>query len=324
MKIRQITKRASRKEWWTANKKQLSQDATGYMFILPWIIGLLAFTAYPMIASVYLSFTNYSILKAPRWIGLANYENMFTKDPLFWKSVSNTAYFALLAVPLKLLIALLLAMLLAKKVRGIGVFRTIYYLPSLMPSVATTILFMFLLDPRSGIVNTVLTFFGFPRLGWLASSTWSKPALILMVLWAGSGWQMLVFLAGIKDIPHSLHEAAMIDGASAWKRFWKITIPLLTPTIYFNLIMGIINSFQIFAAAYVAAGGSDSAGLGSAGPLNSLLMYMVLLYRNAFRYFDMGYASAMAVALFVVLVTLTIIVHKTSNRWVFYESGQQS
>jgi len=306
------------------DKRQLRKDITGYLFVLPWIISLLVFTAYPMIYSMYLSLTRYSILKPPRWVGLNNFDVMFTKDPLFWKSVSNSVYYAVLMVPLKLIVALSLALLLAQKLRGIGFFRTAYYLPSLVPSVATTILFLFLLDPLGGIVNALLVALGLPRLGWMASATWSKPGLILMSLWAGSGWQMMVFLAGLKDIPEELHEAAMIDGASSWQRFWKVTLPLLTPSIYFNLIMGIINSFQVFASAYVAAGGSDAAGLGSAGPLNSLLMYMLLLYRYAFRYFDMGQASAMAVVLFFALVILTYVVTKTSGRWVYHESARRA
>jgi multiple sugar transport system permease protein len=277
-----------------------------------------------MIYSMYLSLTNYSILNPPRWAGLTNFDILFNKDPLFWKSVSNSIYYSVLMVPLKLVFALALALMLAQKLRGIGFFRTVFYLPSLVPSVATTILFLFLLNPLGGIVNALLMAVGFPRIGWMVSATWSKPGLILMALWAGTGWQMMVFLAGLKDIPEELQEAAMIDGANSWQRLVKVTIPLLTPAIYFNLVMGIIGSFQVFASAYVASGGSDAAGLGSAGPLNSLLMYMLLLYRYAFHYFRMGRASAMAVVLFVVLVILTYVVTKTSGRWVYYESGQTS
>lgn len=294
----------------------MRENLRGYLFVLPWILSLLAFTAYPMLASFYFSMTNYTILNPPKWIGLDNFRVMFTKDPLYWKSVYNSTYYTLLSVPLGLIMALLLALLLNQKVRGIGIYRTAYYLPSLMPAVAGTLLWMLLLDPRLGLVNTALRFLGLPRLGWLRSAAWSKPALILMAVWGGTGGTMLIFLAGLKEIPDSLREAAMIDGANAWQRFWHVTIPLLTPTVFFNLVMGIIWSFQVFTSAFVA-------GSGGAGPLNSLLMYMLLLYRYGFRYFNMGHASAMALVLFVVLVLITTALVKSSNRWVYYEIGRR-
>jgi multiple sugar transport system permease protein len=314
-------KEAKRRPRWSIGRRTLRKNLNGYRFVLPWIISLCVFTAYPMVYSIYLSMTEYTVLNPPRWVGLHNFDVMLNKDPLFWKSAYNSAYYAVIMVPLRLVVALGLALLLAQKLRGIGFFRTVYYLPALMPAVATTILFLFLLDPLNGIVNIAMRAVGLPRIGWLNSAMWSKPGLILMSLWAGTGWQMMVFLAALKDIPEELLEAATMDGANSWQRFRKVTVPLITPAIYFNLIMGIIGSFQVFASAYVAAGAIDPAYMGTAGPLNSLLMYMLLLYQYAFRYFDMGHASAMAVVLFIILVIFTYIVTKLSGRWVYYESA---
>jgi len=301
----------------------MRENVKGYLFVLPWLVSLVAFTAYPTVASLYFSMTNYTILNPPRWVGLHNFEVMFTKDPLYWKSVYNSAYYAGFAVPLQLIVALALALLLNQKVRGIGIYRTAYYLPALVPTVAATLLWMFLLDPRFGLMNAGLHLLGLPRLGWLKSSAWSKPGLILMSVWTGSGYRMLIFLAALKEIPQALYEAAMIDGANPWQRFCFVTIPLLTPAIFFNLVMGIIDSFQVFASAFVASGVSDSAYTGIAGPLNSLLVYMLLLYRYGFRYFEMGHASAMALVLFVVLLVITVALVKSSGRWVYYEGGER-
>ena len=298
--------------------RQLRRDLHAYLFLMPWLIGLLVFTAYPMIASFYFSLTKYTILNPPRWVGFENYAKMFTDDQLFWTSVGNTVFYTLLSVPLGLAVALGLALLLNQRAFGVGIYRTIFYLPSLVPVVASALLWKVMLDPQLGLVNSSLEAIGLPRLGWFASAAWSKPGLILMSLWVGSGGAMLIFLAGLKDVPQSLVEAAMIDGANRWQRLWHVVIPLLTPTIFFNLIIGIISSFQIFGTALVAGG----AG-GSAGPLNSLLMYMVLLYRHAFRFFEMGYASAMAVVMFIVLVLLTLVVVRSSDYWVHYEVGRR-
>ena len=303
--------------------RQLRRDLRAYLFLSPWLIGLLAFTAYPTLASFYFSLTKYNILTPPRWVGTDNYVKLFTNDPLFWTTVWNTAYYTLISVPLGLAVALGLALLLNQRRGGIGIYRTAFYLPSLVPAVVITLVWSVMLDPRLGLINTTLRAIGLPGPGWLRSAAWSKPALIMMALWSGSGAPMLIFLAGLKDIPASLLDAAMIDGANRWQRFRHVVLPLLTPTIFFNLIIGIINSFQVFTIAFIATSGSGVAGSGTggAGPLNSLLMYMVLLYRNAFRYFDMGYASAMAVVLFVALVLLTVVVVRSSDFWVHYESG---
>jgi multiple sugar transport system permease protein len=303
--------------------RRARDNIKGYLFISPWLLSLLVFTAYPVLASFYFALTDYNILNPPKWVGLTNFEVMFTKDPLFWRAVGNTIFYAVLSVPLQLIAGLFLAVLLNTHTRGIGIYRTIYYLPGLMPAVATALLWYVLLDPRLGLVNAGLEWLGLPRLGWMRSAAWSKPALILIAIWAGSGASMLIFLAGLKDIPESLLEAATIDGANAWRRFWHVTLPLLTPIVFFNLVIGIINSFQVFTVAFVAstAIGGGSSGAGPAGPLNSMLMYMIHLYRHAFRYFSMGYASALALLMFVVLVLLTVGLARSSSLWVYYEAG---
>lgn len=292
-----------------------NEAIAGLMFVLPWIISLLVFTLYPVLASFYYSFTQYSIIQEPKWIGLENYVTMFTTDPAFPVSVYNSAYYAFLAVPLGLLSSLGLALLLNMRVRFIGAYRTLFYLASLTPPVAATIIFVIMFQPRGGLINGVLGAFGLQGPAWFTDPDWAKPGLILLSLW-GVGASSLIFLAGLKDIPYELIEAASIDGANAWTRFWRITIPLLTPVILYNLVTGIIASFQVFTAALVIGGTTGK-------PQESLLMYFVHLYRNAFRYFNMGYASAMAVVLFIVVMVITAIIFKSTDRWVFYESEQR-
>lgn len=304
-------------------RRRTRETLRAYLFVSPWIVSLLVFTAYPVLASFYFSFTQYSVLNPPKWIGLDNFRTMFTKDPDYWKSVLNTLYFTGFSVPLSLIFALGLALLLNRPIRGIGFYRTAFYLPSLMPAVASTLLWVVILDPRLGLMNAGLQALGFPQIGWLKSATWSKPSLILMSLWTTAGPTMLIFLAGLKDVPASLLDAAMIDGANAWQRFRHVVLPLLTPTIFFNLLISIINSFQVFAIAFVAIAGASGANTSMAGPQNSLLMYMLLLYRSAFRFFNMGYASAMAFVMFVVLVLITLVLVRSSSYWVFYQAGRR-
>jgi multiple sugar transport system permease protein len=297
------------------SRMKRNEAIAGLAFVLPWIISLLVFTAYPVIASFYYSFTQYSIIQAPKWIGLENYVTMFTADPAFSVSVYNSAYYAFLAVPLGLLSSLGLALLLNMRVRFIGGYRTLFYMASLTPPVAATIIFVIMFQPRGGLINGILGFFGIQGPAWFTDPDWAKAGLIILSLW-GVGASSLIFLAGLKDIPYELLEAASIDGANAWTRLWRITIPLLTPIILYNLVTGIIASFQVFTAALVIGGTTGK-------PQESLLMYFVHLYRNAFRYFNMGYASAMAVVLFIFVMIITILIFKSTNRWVFYESEQR-
>jgi len=285
----------------------------GLLFVSPWIIGLLVFTAYPVIYSFYLSFTDYSIVQDPKWVGLQNYRTMFSVDPLFWTSVQNSAWFAIISVPLRLVFAFLLALLLAMDTKFMSTYRTLFYLPALVPPVAATIVFMLMFDPRTGLINQFIGLFGVEPIAWLLDPAWSKPAIVLMSMWA-LGVDSLIFLAGLKDVPQDVIDASSIDGAGPWRRLLNITLPLITPVILFNLVMGVIGSFQVFTQALIVGGTNGE-------PLDSTLMYMVLLYKNAFRYFSMGYASAMAVVLFVAVLLLTFVIFRSARFWVFYEEG---
>jgi multiple sugar transport system permease protein len=282
----------------------------GLLFTLPWIISLLAFTAYPVLASAFYSFTQYTIVQPPQWVGLENYQTMLTSDPSFWIAVRNSTYYALVSVPLGLIVSLLLALILNMSAKGIGAYRTIFYLPVLAPPVVSTIIFMLMFSPEGGLVNTMLRAVGIPAPGWLTDPAWSKPTLVLLSLW-GLGASTLIFLAGLKEVPQSLLESAAIDGAGPMRRLWHVTIPLLSPVILFNLVMGVINSFQVFTSAFVVGGTTGE-------PVESTLMYVVLIYRNAFRYFAMGYASALSVVLFLAILAITLLIFWTSRRWVFY------
>ena len=299
--------------------RALRDNLRAYAFVLPWLVSLLLFTAYPLLASFYFAMTRYTVIKPAEWIGFDNFVVMFTKDDLFWVAVWNTFYYTIISVPLQMAVALLLATMLNQSTRGIGFYRTAFYLPSLVPAVVTTLLWMLILDPRAGLANAVLQALGLPKLGWMYSAAWAKPSLIIISLWVGVGQPMLIFLAGLKDVPQSLLEAATIDGANRWQRYWRVIIPLLTPTLFFNLIITLIASFQVFTTAFVAT--ATASGATPAGPFNSMLVYMVHLYRQGFRYSAMGYASAMAVVLFIVLVLLTLLVVRSSRTWVHYEGA---
>jgi len=284
----------------------------GWLFILPWFIGFLWFDALPFILNLYLSFTDFSVgAVLPKWIGLANYRAMFGSDHLVGISFKNTVYYMAFSVPLLIILAFSLALLLNANIRGRGVYRTIFYLPSLVPTVASSIIWLFILRTRGGILNQALGLFGIKAIPWLTRPEWAKPALILMSLW-GFGGQTVIYLAGLQGIPEELYEAAEIDGAGGWQKLVHVTIPMMTPTIFFNLIMGIINSFQVFTSAFIMTAG---------GPLNSTLFYMLHLYNNAFSYFKMGYASAMATVLFFIILGLTLVLNRTSEQWVYYGGG---
>lgn len=279
-----------------------------YFFISPWLIGFILFTGGPIIASLYFSLTNYTVVSSPTFIGLDNYKNLF-KDPLFYKSLYNTAYYALFFIPLGILIAFSLAILLNQKVRGLAVYRTIYYLPSIVPAVANAILWIWLLNPQWGLINTGLRLIGIQGPGWLTSEQWAKPGIILMSLWGIGSW-IIIYLAGLQGVPEQLYEAAEIDGASKLQSFFYITVPLMTPTIFFTLVTGLIGAFQVFTQAYIMTNG---------GPVNSTLFYALYLFRNAFNYLKMGYASSMAWILFLIILSLTILQFTLAKRWVFYE-----
>ncbi len=285
--------------------------AMGLLFASPWVLGFLVFTLYPLIMSIYYSFTSFNVVQPAVWVGLNNYRELFFEDPVFWKALYNTLYFTVFSVPLCLAAGLGVAMLLNQKLPGQSVFRTLFFLPSIVPIVASSVLWLWVLNPESGLVNSLLMqWFGIQGPGWLASPEWSKPSLVLMSVW-GIGGAMVIFLAGLADVPPTLYEVAELDGAGAWAKFRHVTLPMLTPTILFNLVMDLIFSFQYFTQVYVMTGGKGS-------PVDSTMFYALYLYRNSFYYLRMGYASAMAWMLFVVILAATVGVLVSSRKWVFY------
>ncbi len=286
----------------------MKKSLVGYAFISPWLVGFLAFTAYPFLSSVYLSFTRYDVMTAPVWVGAANYHTLLSGDPLFWQSLGVTLKFALTAIPLGVVAGVTLALLLNLNLRGMGVYRTIFFVPSILPTVATSVVFLWLFNPEIGLINRLLRGIGVTGPEWLQSPKWALPSLVLMSLWAVGG-SMVIYLAGLKDIPAHLYEAATIDGASPWQRLRHVTLPMLSPVIFFNLIMGVIGVFQYFTEAYVMTQG---------GPADSTHFYALYLFERAFKYLDMGYASAMAWVLFLVIMAITGALFWTQRRWVHY------
>jgi len=284
-----------------------------YLCISPWLLGFVLFVLWPMVASLFISFTRWDLLSPAKFVGLQNYQKMFTRDPLFWQSLKVTAIYTSAYVPIELVGGLVLALIMNQKLRFVGVFRTIYYLPSVLPGVAFVVLWMWILHPDVGLVNTLLSYVGIEGPRWLADPDWALPALLMMSLW-GLGRSMVLYLASLKGIPQHLYEAAAIDGAGAWQSFWKITLPMLTPTIFFNLVLSIISTFQTFTSAFVATDG---------GPLDATLFYVLYLFRQAFQYFNMGYASALAWVLFVIIFVFTLLIVRSSGRWVYYEGERR-
>lgn len=283
--------------------------AIGLLFISPWILGFLIFRLVPFILSFYYSFTFYPILESPRWIGLNNYAQLF-QDSRFISAIYNTFYYALFAVPLAALFGVFLAMLLNMKARGMSAFRTIFYLPSITPVVATALVWLWMFNPRSGIINYVLSLVGIRGPGWLGSPEWSKPALILMSLW-GVGGAVVIYLAALQDVPRELLEAAELDGANTIQKVINITLPMISPVILFNVITGLIGAFQFFTEVHVMTGGSGS-------PAGTTMMMSIYLWQSAFQFFKMGYASAQAWILFIIIVVFTVILFRLSGKFVFY------
>ncbi|MFS0556301.1 carbohydrate ABC transporter permease [Brevibacillus sp. 179-C9.3 HS] len=299
----------------TVQPKKLRGRAflTPYLFILPWILGFLAFTLGPMLFSLVMSFFDWPVVGEVTFVGLDNYVNMFTDDPLFWQSLWITIKFALLFVPLNLFIALFLAMMLNQKIKGSGFFRTVFYLPSVISGVALAMIWAWVYDGEYGIFNYLLSLVGITGPDWLNDTSWALVAMVIASLW-GQGSMVLIFLAGLKSIPESLYEAASIDGAGAVQKFFRITLPMVSPTILFNLIMTIISAFQQLSLALLLTGG---------GPLQSTYFYAMYAYDNAFKYFKMGYASANSWFMFAIILVLTFLVFKTSGKWVYYEGDNR-
>lgn len=289
------------------------ENFVGYVFIAPWLIGFFVFTIYPILYSFILSFTSYNIVSSPKFIGLGNYIEMFFKDTLYWKSVKATFYYVFTAVPLRLIFALLVAMLLCRKTRAIGIYRSALYIPSLIGgSVAVAVMWRRIFM-ENGLLNAILRFVGIEsNIAWLGHPIYTIWTIILLGAWQ-FGSSMLIFLAGLKQIPETYYESALIDGAGPFRKFFNITLPLLSPVIFFNLIMQLINGFMIFTQGLIITGG---------GPLNTTLFYALYLYRKAFQYYQMGYGCAMAWVMLMVVAVLTALLFKTSKFWVYYEAKE--
>ncbi|WP_051167500.1 carbohydrate ABC transporter permease [Actinoplanes sp. N902-109] len=299
--------------------RRAHQTVAGYVFLSPWLVGLFAITAIPMLLSLYLSFTDYDVLTSisdANWVGWDNYRRMFTADPAYWHSVRVTVTFALVAVPLKLLAALGVALLLNRPFRGVGLFRGLFYLPSLLGgSVALAIVWESMFN-RDGAFNSLLAVFGITGQPWVTDPKWALETLMLLAVWQ-FGAPMVIFLAGLKQVPVELYEAAEVDGAGAGRRFVHITLPMLSPVIFFNLVLETINGFQGFTAAFVISNGEG-------GPVDSTLMYTLNLYINGFGRLDMGYASALAWVFLIAIGIVTVVLFRTGRFWVHYSDSEGS
>jgi multiple sugar transport system permease protein len=285
----------------------------GYLFILPWLLGYLIFRLGPLLASLYLSFTNYTGSGAPKWIGLENYRYMFAEDPRFVDSLRSTLTYVAGYLPASLVLGLAIALLMNQRVRGILVFRGIYYLPAVITGVAVALLWQFVFHKQYGVLNAILSWFGVPQIGWLVDPNVVMSAFIIMGLWAVGG-TMIVYLAGLQAIPTELYEAATIDGATSWQKFWSVTLPLLTPVLFFNLVTGLIAAFQIFENAYIMTNG---------GPNYATYFFGLNIYFTSFQSLRFGYASTIAYILFVLIAALTLFVMTTSRRWVYYAAERE-
>lgn len=292
-----------------ARRRNSRREATvAYLFLSPWLFGFVVFLAGPMIASLYFSFTEYKVIAPPRWIGLANYTRMFTDD-LFFKSLDVSARYTLFSVPLGITAALAIALLLHQPIIGRGIFRLIFYLPSIISGVAVATVFAWIFNYRFGVLNYLLSLIGVSGPNWLGHPRWALWAFVVMSLW-GIGGNVVIFLAALQGVPKPLYEAADLDGASGSQQFWNITLPLISPAVLFVAITGIIYTFQTFTQAFILTQG---------GPANATLFYLYYLYKNAFTWFEMGYASALAWVLFLIIITCTLLLLRISTSWVYYE-----
>lgn len=284
------------------------EEVAGWLMASPWILGILIWMVGPFGAAAYLSFTDYDILSRSSFVGLENFQIMLTDDPLFWTSMRVTTIYAFVSVPLQIVLGLFLAMLLNSKIRGLAWFRTVYYLPTVLTGVAVSFLWIWIFSADWGVLNYLLSLIGIQGPNWLTSESWALPSLIIMSLW-GVGGGMVIYLAGLQGVPTEFYEAAEVDGAGWWPKFWHITLPIISPVILFQLIMGIIGALQTFTQGYVMTEG---------GPNNATLFYLLYLWRSAFERLQMGYASALAWGIFVYILALTLLVLRSSAAWVYY------
>jgi multiple sugar transport system permease protein len=296
-----------------ARKARLSrmarqEEIAGWLMASPWLVGILIWILGPFAAAAYLSFTDYDSLSRSKFVGLDNFQTMLGDDPLFWKSLRVTTLYAFVSVPLQIVLGLVLALLLNTRILGLAWFRTLYYLPTVLSGVAVSFLWIWVFSADWGVLNYVLSWFGVQGPNWLTSERWALPSLILMSLW-GVGGGMVIYLAGLQGVPTEFYEAAEVDGATAWRKFWHITLPMISPVILFQLIIGIIGALQTFTQGYVMTQG---------GPNDATLFYVLYLWRNAFERLQMGYASALAWAIFAYILLLTLLVLRSSSMWVYY------
>jgi multiple sugar transport system permease protein len=287
----------------------------GYLYISPFLLGFLIFTAYPLVASFYLSFTSYNIISDPTWIGLDNYRKAFFEDTQFWASLNRTGRYALLVVPFGIGCSLLAAILLNQGFRGTSIFRMIFFMPSITPVIASVLIWLWLLQPSIGVVNYLLSLIGVPGPPWVQSTTWAVPSLVILSLWnTAGGSRMIVFLAGLQGVPQELYEASHIDGANRWQRFWNVTVPMISPTIFFNLVISVIGALSVFSVAYIGTQG---------GPNYATYFYVYHLYISAFQFNLMGFASAMAWIFLVIVLALTWLQFWGQKRWVYYAGDER-
>jgi len=284
------------------------EEISGWLFASPWILGFIVFTAGPMIASAYYALTDYNIVQPPRWVGLDNFALAVSGDPLVWQSLKVTTIYAFVSVPLQIVFGLAVALLLNADIKGLQYYRTIYFLPSILSGVAVAMLWRWIFSANYGLLNALLALVGIRGPAWLGDAEWALPSLIIMSMWHVGGG-MIVYLAGLQGVPTELYEAADVDGAKWRHKLFEITIPMITPVLFYQLVTGIIQSLQVFTQALIMTSG---------GPKNATLFFMLYLYRNAFQYFQMGYASVLAWILFVYILVLTLFVLRSSNLWVFY------
>lgn len=296
--------------WQRMSPRVRKEALQGYLGLSPWLIGFLFLNLGPILATFYFSFTQWKIVEPPNFIGLTNYVLMFTADPQFVNALKVTFLYVVYSLPLKLVFGLALSLLLNFKVPGMNFFRTVFYIPAVISGVAVSLMWMWLMQPDYGVINTLLAMVGIEGPKWFWDPNWALPSVAIMSVW-NVGGSAVIYLAGLQNIPPHLYEAAEIDGANRWSRFWKITMPLLTPTLFFQLVMEMIDSFRVFTQAYVITKG---------GPLGATYFYMLYLYEQAFQEFNMGYASALAIIITLIILIFTIIVNQTSNRWVYYEA----
>ncbi len=302
--------------WSDLSRERRKEAISGYLFISPWLIGFIVFFLIPIIASFILSFTQWNIVGTPTWVGLDNYRDILTTDTRFQKAVQVTLTYAAFYLPLEVLCGIGLALLMNQKLRGIGVFRTLYYMPYVVPSVAASLVWVWMLNGRYGVVNTVLTWFGVQGPNWLENPGYILPSLIMIALW-GVGGSSIIYLAGLQNIPEVMYEAATVDGANRFQQFFRITLPLLSPTIFFQLVLGVIGVFQTFTPAFIASGANG-------GPLQSGLFYMLYVYNRGFVTLRMGYASALAWILTAFILVITLMVLRSSRYWVYYETDRSA